>query len=59
MAAHDYRLRSIDSTLWTRVLERARHEGRSVRFILIKLLEVYAEHGFNVVESFNGRSPKR
>jgi hypothetical protein len=59
VTGHDYRLRSIDTGLWQRVLERAETEGRPIRFVMIKLLEVYAEHGFNVVEAFDGRNKKR
>lgn len=51
----DYALRGVDRELWTRVKVRAASEGRSIRFVLLELLKVYADHGFHVVETFNGR----
>jgi hypothetical protein len=51
----DYALRDVDRELWTRVKVRAASEGRPIRFVLIEFLKVYAEHGFTVVETFNGR----
>lgn len=41
-----YLLRNIPDDLWVRVRQRAVREGHSLRFILIKLLERYARHGF-------------
>lgn len=51
----DYALRGVDAELWTRVKEQAAREGRSIRFVLVAFLKVYAAHGFHVVETFNGR----
>ena len=55
-----YTLRQIDPELWDAVKKRAASEGRSIRFVLIELLQVYAKHGFAVVEKFkDGRRRKR
>lgn len=50
----NYTLRRIAPDLWRRVKSKAAYEGRTVRFVILELLRVYAEHGFEVVESFNG-----
>lgn len=50
-----YTLRRIDPLLWRRVRVKAVSEGRTLRFVLLELLRVYAEHGFHVVETFNAR----
>jgi hypothetical protein len=50
--ASDYRLQNIPPDLWRQVKARAEGEGRSIRFVVLRLLEVYAEHGFWVVETF-------
>lgn len=49
----EYRLADIDPDLWKQVKDRAAYEGRTIRFVLIELLRVYAKHGFHVVETFN------
>lgn len=49
----NYVLKRIDPELWVAVKARAASEGRSVRFVLLELLRVYAKHGFLVVETFN------
>jgi len=36
-------LRKFDDTLWSRVKTRAASEGRSLRWIVLKLLEMYAD----------------
>lgn len=50
----DYALRGVDRELWTQVKVRAASEGRSIRYVLVELLKIYAAHGFHVVETFNG-----
>lgn len=54
----EYRLTDIDPSLWRRVKSRSAYEGRSIRFVLLELLKVYATHGFRVVETFNGKEPR-
>lgn len=54
----DYILRRIDVDLWLHVKERAASEGRNVRFVLIEMLKIYAEHGYAVIEAFDGRTKK-
>lgn len=54
----NYRLEQIDDALWKRVKSRAAYEGRTVRFVLIELLKVYAAHGFTVVDTFRDRKGK-
>lgn len=49
----DYALRGVDRELWTRVKTRAAAEGRSIRYVLVELLKIYARHGFHVVETFD------
>lgn len=48
-----YALRGIDPDLWRRVKVRAANEGRTIRFVILQLLRVYAQHGYHVVETFN------
>lgn len=43
-AGHGYLIRSIPDPLWDRVIKRADAEDLSVRFICIRLLEMYADH---------------
>jgi hypothetical protein len=50
-----YTLRNIDTELWLRVKERAAKEGRSLRFVLLEVLKIYAKYGFTIVETFDGR----
>jgi hypothetical protein len=50
-----YVLRRIDPELWKRAKARAASEGRTVRFVLLAFLRVYAEYGFRVVETFDRR----
>lgn len=46
----NYTLRRVEPALWDRVKERAASEGRSIRFVLITALRLYAEHGFHKME---------
>lgn len=57
-AVLSYALRRIDPDLWRKVKSRAAYEGRSVRFVIMELLKVYATHGFEVVETFNNKDEK-
>lgn len=54
-----YILRKIAPDLWRRVKSKAAYEGRTVRFVLLELLRVYAEHGFQVVETFSRPEKKK
>lgn len=40
-----YLVRNIPDDLWVRVKRRAAKEGRSLRWILLKLLSRYSDHG--------------
>jgi hypothetical protein len=40
-----YLVRDIPDDLWIRVKRRAAKEGRSLRFIILKLLGLYADKG--------------
>ena len=40
-----YLLRNIPDDLWIRFKKRAAREGHSLRFIIVKLLERYIQHG--------------
>lgn len=42
-----YLLRNIPDDLWVRVKRRAEREGRPLRFIILKLLELYASKGLD------------
>lgn len=54
----EYALRDIDPDLWKRVKSKAAYEGRTLKFVLMELLRVYADHGFHVVETFDGKNRK-
>lgn len=41
-----YLLREIPDTLWSRVKARAAGEGRSLRYVVLRLLGDYARRGF-------------
>lgn len=41
----DYPLRKIPDDLWNKVKRRAAREGHTLRWIILKLLACYAEHG--------------
>lgn len=49
----NYTLRRIAPDLWRRVKSKAAYEGRTVRFVILELLRVYAEHGFGIVETID------
>jgi hypothetical protein len=53
-----YVLKRIDRELWEAVKARAASEGRPVRYVLIEFLKIYAEHGYVVIETFNGKTKK-
>ena len=53
-----YTLRRIDPELWKRAKAQAAYEGRTLRFVILQLLHVYAKHGYRVVETFDGPSVK-
>lgn len=40
-----YLVRDIPDDLWVRVKRRAASEGRSLRWLILKLLTFYAAHG--------------
>lgn len=40
-----YLLRDIPDTLWIRVKQRAARDGYTLRVLILKLLEHYADHG--------------
>jgi hypothetical protein len=40
-----YHLRDIPDDLWVRVKQRCHDEGRSIRFVIVTLLEQFADHG--------------
>jgi hypothetical protein len=42
-----YLLRNVPDELWIRVKRQAAKEGRPLRFVVIRLLELYAQHGLN------------
>jgi len=41
----DYLLRAVPTTLWLRVKARAAGEGRTVRAVVLRLLERYVREG--------------
>jgi len=53
-----YTLRAIDDGLWRQVKARVASEGRTIRFVLLALLRVYAKHGYHVVETFDGKDKR-
>lgn len=50
-----YTLRSIPPDLWRDVKARAAREGRTIRFVILALLRVYAQHGYRVIDTFTER----
>lgn len=58
VAVPNYFLRDIDPELWRKVKARAAFDGRPIRFVILELLKVYAEHGYTVVETFDGKKKK-
>lgn len=40
-----YLLRNIPLHLWRKVKDRAKAEGHSIRWVILKLLTEYADHG--------------
>lgn len=38
-------LRKVDDELWQKFRERARLEGRSLRWLVLTLIEYYIQHG--------------
>lgn len=54
----DYRIEDIDPELWRAVKDKAAYEGRSVRFVLLEFLKLYAVHGYHVIETFKNHRKK-
>lgn len=54
-----YTLRRIDPELWKKFKSKAAYEGRPMKFVLCELARIYAEHGFQVVETFDGQRRKK
>lgn len=48
----NYVIRQIDLELWRQVKARASSEGRSIRFVILQLLKLYAECGFTVIDVY-------
>ena len=48
----NFYLRDIDPDLWRRAKARAASEGRTMRFVLLEFLKLYARYGFHVIETF-------
>jgi len=44
-------IRKIDDELWEKVKAQAEKEGRPLRWLLIRLLTVYAAKGLDVIET--------
>ena len=45
-----YHLRDIDRGLWDRFKARAGSEGRGLRFVVLRLFELYAQAGLDALE---------
>ena len=45
-----YLLRGIDSELWEKFKARAAKEGRGLKFVVLRLVELYAKHGLQAIE---------
>jgi ABC-type Fe3+ transport system permease subunit len=58
-ATIDYALRRIDPDLWEAVKARAASEGRTIRWVLISALRVYAERGFGFIEASTVKERER
>lgn len=55
----NYVIRRIDPELWKAVKARAAKEGRPIRFVILGLLQLYAERGYKVVEAANHKPRRR
>lgn len=51
----NYALRGIPPELWRRVKAKAAYDDRTVRSVLLELLRLYAEHGWDMVEKIDGK----
>lgn len=45
-----YILRDIDADLWARFKARAAKEGRGLKFVVLRLIELYTKHGLHTIE---------
>jgi len=52
-----YPLRNIDDDLWRRVRVQTTADGISVKFVLVRALELYAEQGRAALWPENGAKP--
>ena len=50
LAVADYLLRGIDDALWQRFKARAATEGRGLKFVVLRLVELYTEQGLQAIE---------
>jgi len=55
----NYVIRQIDPELWKAVKACAAKEGRSIRFVILGLLQLYVDHGYTVVERGAARKQRR
>lgn len=45
-----YILRDIDPGLWDKFKARALKEGRGLKFVVLRLVELYSKHGLEAIE---------
>ena len=48
-AVTGYYLRGIPPEMWRGVKTRAAFEGRTIRFVILALLRLYAKHGLDAI----------
>jgi hypothetical protein len=53
-----YLLRDIEAKFWKQVKARAAAEGRGLRWVVLRLLELYARHGLDALEERPKREPR-
>jgi hypothetical protein len=46
--ASNYLLRGLDSTVWQRARDRAKTDGRSLKYIILRLIALYANRDLDI-----------
>jgi hypothetical protein len=46
--ASNYLLRNLDAEVWRRARDRAKSEGHSIKWIILRLVALYADRGIDL-----------
>jgi hypothetical protein len=52
-----YMMRAIDETLWNAFKKKATAEGRGLRYVVLRLIELYSHVGLDTLEKAAGVKP--